>query len=110
MTIKRTVVKAEELSAEDLYFQEQDKKKIEKLKAKSNRDANDAYRDAHRNHCFRCGTPSLVEVNYGGIHIDLCVNDDCGAVHLDPGEMEKILEGEKGLFSKIKTSISSAFK
>ena len=110
MTIQRTVIKAKDLSAEDLYFQQQDKKRIEELKAKSNRDANDAYRDAHRNHCFRCGTPSLVEVDYSSIHIDLCVNDDCGAVHLDPGEMEKILEGGKGLFFKVKASISSAFK
>lgn len=28
MTIQRTVIKAKDLSAEDLYFQEQDKKSI----------------------------------------------------------------------------------
>jgi Zn-finger nucleic acid-binding protein len=44
------------------------------------------------------------------IKIDICVNEECGAVHLDPGEMEKILEGEKGIFNTVKSSIFSVFK
>lgn len=110
MTNERVVIKAKELSKEDLYFREQDKKKIEELRAKSTKNADEAYRDAHRNHCFRCGTPSLVEVEYKGIKIDLCVNDGCGGTHLDPGEMEKILEEEKGLFFKVKYSLSYVFR
>ncbi|MFH1243062.1 MAG: zf-TFIIB domain-containing protein [Pseudomonadota bacterium] len=110
MTNERIVIRAKGLSDEELYFLEQDKKKIQELRGKYTRNAEDAYRDAHRNHCFRCGTPSLVEVDHRGIKIDLCVNDGCGAVHLDPGEMEKILEGGRGLFYKIKHSISSVLK
>ena len=53
---------------------------------------------------------SLVEVEHNNVNIDICVNKGCGAVHLDPGEMEKILEGEKGVFKKVKISVFSVFK
>ena len=110
MTGERIVVRAKELSDEDLYFQEQDRKKIEELRAKATKDADEAYLNNHRYHCFRCGTPTLVEVAYRGIKIDLCVKEGCGAVHLDPGEMEKILEGEKALFYKVKLALSTVFR
>ena len=95
---------------EDLPFREEEKKQIEKLRAKAVQEKNEAYSEAHKNHCFRCGTHSLVEVDYKNVNIDICVNEGCGAVHLDPGEMEKILEGEKGVFSKVKISVFSVFK
>ena len=107
MTSERIVISAKKLSNEDLYFQEKDKKKIEKLRARAAKDADEAYLDDHRYHCFRCGTPSLVEVDHGGVKIDLCVKEGCGAVHLDPGEMEKILEGKKSLFYKVKSALST---
>ena len=110
MTNERLVIRAKMLPDEDLYFQEQDKKKVEELRAKAEKDADEAYLSAHRNHCFRCGTPSLVEVDYNEIKIDMCVKEGCGAVHLDPGELEKILEGERGLFAKVKQSLSAAFR
>ena len=49
-------------------------------------------------------------MDYADIRIDMCINESCGAVHLDPGEMEKILEGERGLYSKIKRSLVAAMK
>ena len=52
----------------------------------------------------------MIEIDHGRIKIDMCVNADCGAVHLDPGEMEKILEGERGLFYKVKHSLFSVFR
>lgn len=110
MTNERVVIRAKELSKEDLYFLEQDKKKLQHLRAKTSKESDETYRQAHCNHCFRCGTPSLVEVEHRGIKIDLCVNDQCGAVHLDPGEMEKILDGGKGLFFRVKLALGSAFK
>jgi hypothetical protein len=110
MTSERIVISAKELSNEDLYFQEKDKKEIEKLRARAAKDADEAYLDDHRYHCFRCGTPSLVEVDLRGVKIDLCVKEGCGALHLDPGEMEKILEGEKTLFYKVKFALSTAFR
>ena len=110
MTDERIVLRAKEISDEDLHFQEQDKKKIEELRAKTEKNEDEAYQNSHRNHCFRCGTPSLVEVDFRGIKIDMCVKEGCGAVHLDPGEMEKIIEEERGFFGKVKHSVSSVFK
>ena len=107
MKDERIVIKPK---GEDLYFQEQDRLLVEKCRAAAVKEANEAYRSTHQNHCFRCGTQSLVEVDLKNIKIDLCVNEGCGAVHLDPGEMEKILEGEKGVFDKIKISVFSVFK
>jgi hypothetical protein len=107
MTNDRIVIKASE---EDLHFQEQERKKIEKLRAAAAKEANEAYSSAHKNHCFRCGTHSLAEVDHKNVKIDICVNEGCGAVHLDPGEMEKIIEGEKGIFDKVKKSVFSVFQ
>jgi len=103
----RVIIKA---SDEDIHFREEERKQIEKLRAIAAKEADEAYSNDHKNHCFRCGTHSLVEVEYKNVKIDICVNEDCGAVHLDPGEMEKILEGEKGVFTKVKTSIFMVFK
>ena len=110
MTNERIVIWTREISDEDFYFQEQDRKKVKELRASAAEGADEVYRQAHRNHCFRCGTPSLVEVDHRGTKIDLCVNDQCGAIHLDPGEIEKILEGEKGHFKKLKRSLFGVFK
>ncbi|MDY6792545.1 MAG: zf-TFIIB domain-containing protein [Thermodesulfobacteriota bacterium] len=99
-----------QVSDEDLHFREEERKKIEKLRAIAAKEADEAYSKDHKNHCFRCGTPSLVEVEHNKVKIDICVNEGCGAVHLDPGEMEKILEAEKGVFGKVKNSVFSVFK
>ena len=103
----RVIIKA---SDEDIHFREEERKQIEKLRAIAAKQADEAYSEGHKNHCFRCGTHSLVEVEHKNVKIDICVNEGCGAVHLDPGEMEKILEGEKGVFTKVKTSIFMVFK
>ncbi|NLA74516.1 MAG: hypothetical protein GX846_03420 [Deltaproteobacteria bacterium] len=68
---------------ENLHFKEEDAKLIRKLRKKNREEADRAYRDAHANHCFRCGTKSLVEIGRGNIKIDICANENCGAVHLD---------------------------
>jgi len=103
----RFIIKA---SDEELHFREEERKQIEKLRATAAKEADEAYSTAHKNHCFRCGTHSLVEVEHKNVKIDMCVNEGCGAVHLDPGEMEKILESEKGAFNKVRISIFSVFK
>lgn len=104
---ERIVIKATE---EDIHFQEQDRKRIELLRAAAEKESNKSYSNAHKNHCFRCGTHSLAEVDYKNVKIDICVNEGCGAVHLDPGEMEKILEGDRGVFGKVKSSVFSVFR
>jgi Zn-finger nucleic acid-binding protein len=51
----------------------------------------------------------LVEIDRGDIKIDICVNEDCGAVHLDPGELEQILKDKKAVFA-IRKSLFAVFK
>ena len=94
---------------EDLFFKEQEQQQIRKLREKAAQEANQKYRKAHRNHCFRCGTPSLAEVTYGTVKIDVCINEDCGAVHLDPGELEAVVKEKTGL-DKIRKAVCSIFK
>ena len=110
MAEDRVLVKIQtEMGSEDAYFKEQDEKRIKALREKAAQDATTAYSDAHKNHCFRCGTKSLVEVDRDGIKVDICVNKNCGAVHLDPGELEAILKDKKAV-SVIRKSVFAVFK
>ena len=95
-------------SDEEAYFKEQDRKKLRDLREKTARETNAQYCEEHKGHCFRCGTRSLVEVERGGIKVDICVNENCGAVHLDPGELEQILKS-KGIISSIRETVFGAF-
>ena len=95
--------------SEDAYFAEQDKKKIEKLRTDSGKDADEKYREAHRYHCFRCGTQSLAEFDEGNVKVDICINKDCGALHLDPGELEEILKNQQSI-KKSRNAFLSLFK
>jgi len=65
--------------------------------------------DEHKGHCFRCGTPSLVEIHKGNVVVDICVNEGCGAVHLDPGELETFLE-QRADAKSISKAIFGIFK
>ena len=106
----RVLVKIEtEMGSEDAYFKERDEKIIKERREKAAREADTKYRNEHKNHCFRCGTASLVEVDRGDVKVDLCVNKDCGAVHLDPGELEIILKDKKAI-SSIRKSLFAVFK
>ncbi|NTW77635.1 MAG: hypothetical protein HGB33_07680 [Syntrophaceae bacterium] len=94
---------------EETYFKEREKEKIIKLREQVEHEANQNYREEHKNHCFRCGTQSLAEVTYGSVTVDICVNKNCGALHLDPGELQTILDNQGGL-DKIRKTILSIFK
>ena len=107
MSNDRYVIKP---SDEELHFREVDRANIEKMRAAAKKETEQAYAEKHKNHCFRCGTHSLVEVELKNVHVDICVNEGCGAVHLDPGEIEKLLDGERGVFGKIKKSVFATFK
>ena len=98
-----------EVDREDFFFQEEDQKLIRMLREKAAKEANDRYREEHMNHCFRCGTKSLIEIDRGDVKIDICANENCGAVHLDPGELETILKDNKSI-SSIRKSFLSVFK
>lgn len=94
--------------SEEAYFREQDQKKLRDLREKTAREATAKYREEHKGHCFRCGTRSLVEIEREGVKLDICVNENCGAIHLDPGELEQILKN-KGIISSIRASVFGVF-
>jgi hypothetical protein len=94
---------------EDSYFKEQDQIKIKKLREKTKQEMDAKYRDEHKNHCFRCGTPSLAEMERDNVKIDICVNENCGAIHLDPGELEGILK-DQSFIKNAGKAIASVFK
>jgi hypothetical protein len=95
-----------DVDKEDLYFKEEDAKLIRDLRDKAKKGMDEHYRESHAYHCFRCGTKSLVEIDRGDIKIDICANDNCGAVHLDPGELEDILKDEQAIKGIRKTFLS----
>lgn len=98
-----------EIRDEELYFKELEQNQIKNLREKSAEEANEKYCEEHKDHCFRCGTRSLVEVDRGDVKIDICVNKDCGAMHLDPGELEAIMKDQKSIIT-VRKAIFNVFK
>ena len=94
---------------EAAFFAEQDQKRLRALRKKVSEEATKKYSEAHKYHCFRCGTKSLAEIDEGKVKIDICVNENCGAVHLDPGELKEIIKDQKAL-SAAKNAFLSVFK
>ena len=92
--------------SEEAYFAERDKRLVQELREKSAKESNTEYNEKHKYHCFRCGTPSLAEIDEGNVKIDICVNKDCGAIHLDPGELKEILKNQQSLPSTRKAFLS----
>ena len=95
--------------SEEAFFTEQDQKKLRELRKKAADDATKKYCEEHKYHCFRCGTQSLAEIDEGKVKIDICVNKDCGALHLDPGELKEIMK-DKNALSAAKNAFLSVFK
>ena len=95
--------------SEEAFFAKQDQKKLRKLREKAADKASKKYCEEHMYHCFRCGTQSLAEIDEGKVKIDICVNENCGAVHLDPGELKKIIKDQRGL-AAAKSAFLSVFK
>jgi hypothetical protein len=95
--------------SEEAFFSEQDQKKLRNLRKKAADEATKKYRDEHKYHCFRCGTESLAEIDEGKVKVDICVNKDCGALHLDPGELGEIIKDRKAL-PAAKKAFLSVFK
>ena len=94
---------------EQAYFEEKDKQKLRKLREKAAEETNKKYAEEHKYHCFRCGTKSLAEIDEGKVKIDICVNENCGAIHLDPGELKEIIK-DQGALSAAKKAFLSVFK
>ena len=95
--------------SEEAYFLEQDKDRLKKLREQAATEATQKYAEEHKYHCFRCGTKSLAEIDEGKVKIDICVNENCGAIHLDPGELKEIIKDQRAL-SSAKKAFLSVFK
>ena len=109
MSKDRVSVKIEsKAGSEEEYFKEQEQKQIKELRETASKESNEKYCEEHKYHCFRCGTRSLVQVDREDIKIDICVNENCGAVHLDPGELEEILKNKKVILG-IRKSVLAIF-
>lgn len=110
MAGKRVSVKIQpQKGSEEAFFLEQDQQKLRELRKRAADEATQKYCKEHRYHCFRCGTQSLAEIDEGNVKIDICVNENCGAVHLDPGELKKIIKDQSAL-SAAKNAFLSVFK
>ena len=92
--------------SEESFFAEQDQQKLRELRKKVAEEATKKYSEEHKYHCFRCGTQSLAEIDEGNVKIDICVNKDCGALHLDPGELKELIKNQKALPAAAKAFLS----
>ena len=95
--------------SEQAFFAEKDKQKLRKLREKAAKETKKKYSEKHKYHCFRCGTQSLAEIDEGNVKVEVCVNENCGAVHLDPGELNEIIKDKKAV-AKAKKAFLSVFK
>ena len=95
--------------SEESHFAERDQQKLRELRKKAAAEGTKKYSEEHKYHCFRCGTQSLAEIDEGNVKIDICVNENCGAIHLDPGELKEIIKDQRAL-SAAKNAFLSVFK
>ena len=106
MADKRVVV---QVDGEDIYFKKKEEEQIKALREQAASESDRKYREAHKGHCFRCGTQSLVEVHKENVVVDICINKGCGAVHLDPGELEAMFK-QRTPIKDISKALFSIFK
>jgi Zn-finger nucleic acid-binding protein len=82
---------------EESFFHKEDEQKLQKLRAKlaSEKAGTVAseLKALHYLHCGKCGNEMDVQV-FKGIEIDVCPS--CGAVLLDPGELEELAGEDAG--------------
>ena len=110
MTGKRVSIKIQpKKGSEEAFFAERDQQKLRELRKKVAEEGTKKYCEEHMYHCFRCGTQSLAEIDEGNVKIDICVNENCGAIHLDPGELKEIIKDQSAL-SAAKNAFLSVFK
>ncbi len=94
MSDTKTDPEAEYFARIDL---ENKRKLAEQLHADKAAEEKRALRELHYNRCGRCGTEMSPKL-FRGVTIDLC--PACGAVLLDPGELEQLAgEDQSSVFS-----------
>lgn len=82
---------------EEEFFHRQDQEKLRQLReAAAQRKAEEqqaALKALHYFHCGKCGHKMQTQI-FRGIEIEICPS--CGAVLLDPGELEQLAGEDKG--------------
>lgn len=101
-----------ERKSEDEYFTRIEKEQKAKLKAELDAKeavaAAQALKDLHWNHCGKCGN-KMKTLAFRGIEIEQCPS--CGAVLLDPGELEDLAGKDGGaVFSSFFTMFGAGKK
>jgi len=93
MTIKDNV------DHEDEYFHREDQTKLDKLRGKVGAEnaatEAEAARELHHHKCGKCGA-DMDTLLFKGVEIEKCPG--CGAVLLDPGELEQLAGKDEGGF------------
>ena len=89
------------MSLEEEYFQKLESEAKARLKNKLEEDLSrlevEERKKLHYHKCGKCGTEMDTEA-FRGIEIEICPN--CGAVLLDPGELQQLAgEDQTGVFS-----------
>ncbi len=88
------------LTSEEEYFHQQQREQLAKLREiaamESEAAAAEAAKELHFHMCGKCGKSMKTEI-FKGVEIERC---ECGAVLLDPGELEQLAgEDQSGFFS-----------
>ncbi len=91
------------LTSEEEYFHRQQAEQLAKLREvaaiESEAAAMLAAKELHFHKCGKCGTDMKTEL-FKGVEIERC--PACGAVLLDPGELEELAgEDQSGFFSSL---------
>jgi ribosomal protein S27AE len=90
-------------SPEEEYFHRTNKEKIAKLKAEHEAAGAAAaaaeLKATHHLHCGKCGNKMTTSI-FKGIEIEVCPN--CGAVLLDPGELEALVGNDEAFHVTLK--------
>ena len=86
-----------ERDLEEEHFAKLDREKLQKLKAKQQAEEAEralaARRELHHHKCGKCGD-SMETKAFRGVEIEICPS--CGAVLLDPGELEDLAGQDQG--------------
>lgn len=82
---------------EEDYFRKQDQEKLQAMRDEAARKKAEAEaqarRELHHFKCGKCGHDMTTQI-FKGIEIEVCSN--CGAVLLDPGELEQLVGEDEG--------------
>ena len=102
--VSAAMAKDDGITNEDEYFHRLEQENISRLKAEQDAEAAVAdaaeRRDTHFHKCGKCGGDMDTQL-FKGIEIERCPS--CGAVLLDPGELEELAGKDEsgGLFSAL---------